>query len=95
MQYPKFYNYLDTIQVVLGDFNINAQDQIQVERLSQIFHNYKQIVDNSTHFGGATLDHIYIKKDFQENVNLEYFVKAVYFSDHDAIQLKVALKIRY
>ena len=69
---------LDTIQVVLGDFNINAQDPIQVDRLSKIFQNYKQIVEDSTHFGGTILDHIYIKKDFQENVNLEYFVKTVY-----------------
>ena len=83
---------LDTIQVVLGDFNINAQDSIQGERLSQLFQNYKQIVEDSTHIGGATMDHIYVKKDLQENVNLEYFVRYVCFSDHDAIQFKVAVK---
>ena len=83
---------LDTVNVVLGDFNINAQDPAQVERLTEIFQNYKQIVEAPTHLGGATLDHIYVKKDFLENVNLQYFVKSLYFSDHDAIQFKVALK---
>ena len=91
-----FYNtladivQLDNIHVILGDFNINAQDPAQ-DNLLQIFQNYQQIVQEPTHLGGATLDHIYLRKNFVKDFNLTYFVKCVYFSDHDAIQFKLIL----
>ena len=82
----------DTIHVVLGDFNMNAQDHDQIDTLLQIFQNYQQLVKDPTHLGGATLDHVYIRKNYLETFNVDYFVKSIYFSDHDAVQFKLFAK---
>ena len=80
---------LDTVHVVLGDFNINAQDQERTSTLLQMLQNYQQIVQEPTHLGRAILDHVYVRKDFVKDFKLECFVKYVYFSDHDAIKFKL------
>ena len=80
----------EEIHIVLGDFNINAQDQARANALSQVFLNYRQIVHFPTHLAGATLDHVYLRNNFVEQYNLEDFVNCIYFSDHDAIQLTLS-----
>ena len=81
---------LGTVHVLLGDFNINAQDQEETSTLLQMLQNYQQIVQEPTHLGGAILDHVYVRKDFVKDFKLECFVKCVYFSDHDAIKFKLS-----
>ena len=94
---PAFYHnladilQLDTVHIILGDFNIYAQDQEQTRTLLQILQNYQQIVQEPTHLGGAILDHIYVRKSFLKDFKLECFVKCVYFSDHDAVQFNLTL----
>ena len=80
----------NNVHIVLGDFNLNAQDQAQTNTLSQILLNYRQLVKEPTHLAGATLDHVYIRKNYIEKFNLKDFVKCIYFSDHDAIQITLA-----
>ena len=46
----------NNIDIVLGDFNINAQNQ--PNQLLQIFSDYKQIVTEPTQLSGAILDHV-------------------------------------
>ena len=65
---------LDKVHIVLGDFNINAQDRDQSNTLLQIFQDYQQILQDPTHLGGANLDHIYIRKSFLEILNVDCFV---------------------
>ena len=79
----------NNIDIVLGDFNINAQNQ--PNQLLQIFSDYKQIVTKPTQLSGAILDHVYLKNDFSEKFDIQTFVKCIYFSDHDAVQLKLEL----
>ena len=93
-----FYNHLsdilsvENVDIVVGDFNINAQDLSQVNRLLQVFHQYEQIVQSPTHLAGATLDHVYVRNEFMEQFNLLDYSINIYFSDHDAIQIHISLK---
>ena len=81
---------MGTVHIVLGDFNINAQDEAQATTLSNVCLNYRQLVNTPTHLAGATLDHVYIRNSFVESFYVQEFVKCVYFSDHDAIQFTLA-----
>ena len=79
--------HTDKIHIVLGDFNINAQDENSIGALSNLFSDFVQIVKNPTHLAGGTLDHVYVDKDIANRLNVTNFIKCIYFSDHDAIQL--------
>ena len=82
----------DNIDIVVGDFNINAQDLSQANRLLQVFHRYDQIVQNPTRLAGVAMDHMYLRNDFMEQFNLLDYVISIYFSDHDAIQFNLSPK---
>ena len=46
------------------------------------------MVKEPTHLDGGLLDRVYLLKSFPRmNVNL--FVKNIYFSDHDAVKLQI------
>ena len=78
----------DNIQIILGDFNYNAfkHDSNSV-RLSEVLSDYNQVVDQPTHVSGSLIDHVYIKKTFQERIDIHCIVKNIHFSDHDAVKL--------
>ena len=76
---------ISDIRVILGDFNINSQDERLIS-LTDALQNYFQIVRKPTHIGGATLDHVYIRNDFVRLFSFTDLVKCIYFSDHDAIK---------
>ena len=84
---------LDTVHLILGDFNINAQDQNLSSNLQQLLQNYQQLVEEPTHLGGDILDHIYVNKTLFNKFKVDCFLKCVYFSDHDAIKVKFSLKM--
>ena len=89
-----FVNNLDhitnwyTIDVILGDFNINYFDEKESHNLKNILENklgYQQIVSNPTFLSGSLLDHVYIKSHkFKSVANT---VIGVYYSDHDAVKI--------
>ena len=74
------------IDVLLRDFNIDAFDGDASTRLDKVLSSYKLIVKEPTHVDGRLLDHIYLLKSFPR-VNVNPFVKNIYFSDHDAVKL--------
>ena len=41
---------------------------------------------------GSILDHVYVKKSFLEDYKVEIVVLNTYFSDHDAVRVKVSNK---
>ena len=49
------------------------------------------VVTGPTHLNGGLLDHVYLLKSFPR-MNVNSFVKNVYFSDHDAVKLKILAK---
>ena len=79
-----------SIDFILGDFNINYLNDNQVQPLKSLMEsfNYTQIVTKPTFISsGSLLDHVYIRSTkFQI---IENYVVNVYYSDHDAIKIKV------
>ena len=75
----------NSVDIILGDFNVNGFNQNI--RLPQILSRF---VNTSTHVSGPLLDsclHSYILKEFPKQVTSD--VISIYFSDHDAIRVKV------
>ena len=77
-----------TIDVILGDFNINYFDEKESQYLKNTLENtlgYQQIVSKPTFLSGSLLDHVYIKPDKFKSVDNS--VIGVYYSDHDAVKI--------
>ena len=95
-QYIECLRYLltsSTVDIVLGDFNINYFNDNQVEHLKSLMEslNYIQIVAKSTFVSsGSLLDHVYIRSAAVEII--ENDVVSVYYSDHDAVKLTIISK---
>ena len=75
----------NSVDTILGDFNVNGFNENI--RLSQILSRYDQLVNTSTHISGSFLDHFYIRQEFPKPVTSD--VISIYFSDHNAIKLKL------
>ena len=71
------------IDVILGDFNINAFKT--PSSLSNLLCDYDQVVQEPTHISGTLIDHVYIKKSLFDILDIRCIVKNTYFSDHDAV----------
>ena len=92
-----FYNrlevFLSTYEVfdlVLGDFNINVFASSN-NNLQNIMSQYQLL--KPTHISGSLLDHVYIRREAMQRFSLEIFQTiSVYFSDHEAVKLKLRLR---
>ena len=81
-----------TIDVILGDFNINYFDEKESHSLKNIFEStlgYQQIVSKPTFLSGSLLDHVYIRSHKFKSV--DNAVIGVYYSDHDAVKILLHL----
>ena len=79
------------IDILLGDFNVDAFDSDACAKLHYILSNYRLVVKEPIDLDGALLGHIYLHKLFlSKNVNA--LVKNIYFSDHDAVNWKYWLE---
>ena len=84
-------HYLSTandIDFIMGDFNLKPNEQ-----LDQVLSEYKQLVTESTHIGGSILDHIYVKKSFLSKYNVCMFIESVFFTDHEAVSVRIGERI--
>ena len=78
-----------TIDVILGDFNINYFDEKESHNLKNIMEStlgYQQIVSKPTFLSGSLLDHVYIRSHI-ELKSVDNSVIGVYYSDHDAVKI--------
>ena len=82
-QFVKEYN----IDLLLGNFSINALDAKHQDRLSISSVGYTQIIHEPTHLGWGLLDQFYAKENFLSGKNVYSVVVNVYFSDHDTVQV--------
>ena len=95
--YPKittnlagFYEHLreiifrQNIDLLLGDFNINALDP--TSRILQVMSNYVRVVTESTQISGALLDHVFVRKDLFKKTEVRSVNRTLHFSD-DAVML--------
>lgn len=81
----------ETVDILLGDFNINALsgENYFLDYLT----DYKQVVNKPTHISGSLIDHIYVRNNLFNIFDIQVLVKNVYFSDHEAIKLRLQKKI--
>ena len=79
-----------TIHVLMGDFNLTYYEKKQL--LNQALSDYTMIVSQPTHIDGGLLDHVYVRKDFLNDFDVTCLVKCVFFSDHDALKVKLIRK---
>ena len=77
---------------LLGDFNIDALDEVAYRRLKDTLSSYNLKVLEPTHLDGALLDHVYLHKTFEHDKLVMSVVNNIYFSDQDAV--KVQLRCR-
>ena len=90
-----FYDYLyyfieaKEVDMIVGDFNIDACSK---SILPQILSEYVQLVEFPTHITWSTSDHVYVKKSLLEDYEVEIVVLNTYFSDHDAVRVKISKK---
>lgn len=78
-----FNNFVD---IIWGDFNTSLFDE--TDRLFSVLASYNQIVKKPTHISGSLLDHVYLNCEFLKEFDVQNDVVDVYFSDHDAVQIK-------
>ena len=77
IQTSAFMNYLNCvvascIDVLLGDFNIDALDEVAYRRLKDTLSSFNMKMLKPIHLDGALLDHVYLNKAFEHDNNL-YF----------------------
>ena len=80
------------IDVLLGDFNIDAFDEVAYRRLKDTLSSYNLKVLEPTHLYGALLDHFYLYKKFQHDKLVMSVVNNIYFSDHDAVTVQLRFR---
>ena len=77
-----------TIDVILGDFNINYFDAKESHNLKTKLEStlgYQQIMSKPTFLSGSLLDHVYVRSHKFKHVDNK--VIGVYYSDHDAVKI--------
>ena len=78
------------VHVILGDFNIDYLKS-NADFLRNYLDNYEMVVNTPTHISGSLIDHIYINKIFLEKYKIRSQKQCVYFSDHEAIKVKISI----
>ena len=78
------------IHIFLGYFNIDAFEGVRT--LKEVCSNYNLKVSEPTHLHGALLDHVYIKKSFENDKRVTAIVNNIDVSDHDAIKAQIRFK---
>ena len=76
------------IDILLGDFDIDAFDSDACAKVHNILSNYRLVVKEPTHLDRALLDYVYLHKLFP-NKNVHAVIKNRYVSDHDAVKLQI------
>ena len=89
-----FVNSENNLQIVLGDFNINAfEENGDNHMITSALRNFKLVVNEPTHISGSLIDHVYVRESFLQEVSFNSVIKNTYFSDHDAFQISFCKKI--
>ena len=76
-----------TVDIILGDFNINYFNELLILLLKQLTNSlqYIQIVNKPTFISaGSLLDQVYVKQSLYDEIQNE--VVTVYYSDHDCVK---------
>ena len=86
-EYLRYFVERSSAHFVIGDFNIDVfNDNMQ---LKNILSDYTQVVKEPTHLSGSLLDQIYVRNTVLQEFSVSASVIDLYFSDHDAVRLKM------
>ena len=80
------------IDVLLGDFNIDALDEVAYRRLKDTLSSYNLKVLEPTHLDGALLDHVYLHKTFEHDKLVLSVVNNICFSGHHAVTVRLRFR---
>ena len=80
------------IDVLLGDFNIDALDEVAYIRLKDTISSYNLKVLEPTHLDVALLDLVYLHKTFEHDKLVMSVVNNIYFSDHNAVTVQLTFR---
>lgn len=87
-EFVQYLSIANEVDFIMGDFNLKPNVQ-----LDRILSEYNQLVTEPTHIAGSMLDHAYVKKSFLSKYDVKLFVKSVFFTDHEAIDIRIGQKI--
>ena len=76
------------LDFIMGDFNLKPNEQ-----LDQVLSEYKQIVSKPTYIAASILDQIYVNKSFLSKYTVHMFIESVFFTDHEAVSVRIGEKI--
>ena len=82
-RFVKEYN----IDLLLGDFSINALDTKHQDRLSICLASYTHIIHETSHLGRGLLDQFYVEENFLSGKNVYSLAVNFYVSDHHVVQV--------
>ena len=60
--------------------------------MPQILAENVQLVEFPTYVTGSTLEDVYARKSFLEDYKVEILILNTYFSDHEAVRVKISKK---
>ena len=80
-----------SVDIILGDFNIDGFTTEESRLVHDTLQNYELSVDFPTHIDGGMLDHIWIRKDLLNVVDMKVTRKCLNNSDHDAVKVQLSL----
>ena len=87
-------NYVvgSSIDVLLGDFNIDELDEVAYRRLKDTLSSCNLEVLEPSHLDRAILDHVYLHKTFEHDKLVMPVVINIYFSDYDAVTVQLRFR---
>ena len=80
----------NTVDIILGDFNINYFNELLILPLKQLMNSFEyiQIVNKPTFISaGSLLDQVYVKQSLYDKIQNE--LVSVYYSDHDCVKIVI------
>ena len=83
-------NTHETFDIILVNLNVNTLEQNS--QVKQVLSNYMRVVAESTQISGGLLDHIFIRKQMNQEMVVQNVVITAYYSDHDAVFLTLQMK---
>ncbi|XP_066921397.1 uncharacterized protein [Clytia hemisphaerica] len=80
-----------TIDIILGDFNMDGFEMEHDQLLADILQDYDLVPKFPTHIDGKMLDQIWTHKELVHEYGIEGIRKCVNLSDHDGIKLSLSM----
>ena len=78
-------NAKEEVDIILEDFNLNAQDPQVLQDISSVLSNFQLLSHNCTHLNSSHIDQVFVAKSFLQTNIVNNLLISTYFSDHDAV----------